>query len=292
MNGRLVGTLFSQLEDRLPGLPRKQTILARTILETPELVAFGSVREISSQLEMNNATVIRFAKSLGFSGYQELQSVVRDAYLARAGLRNSRSDFEIDGVDQAANTFAQQLSNLEIARQQLADADIDRITDSILEAERIVVITTGSAMIPGLMLIRLLRHIGLRGELASGSLTDQLIAIHDIGPKDTVIAIGLWLTFDDTFRALTIARRRGARTLAIVGSATSPLGKAADIAIYAPAQGSPLTFSVVAPLAVVEAMMASVAARNPDSRQSVEQDLHNLYLDENLLAPAFPQSKK
>jgi DNA-binding MurR/RpiR family transcriptional regulator len=264
-----MGTLFSQLEDRLPGLPRKQAILAHTILETPELVAFGSVRDISSQLDMNNATVIRFAKSLGFSGYQELQSVVREAYLARAGLKNSRRDIDNDGIDQAANTFAQQLANLEIARQHFSDADTDRICKFILEADRIIVIATGSATIPGLMLIRLLRHIGLRGELASGSLTDQLIAIHDIGPNDTVIAIGLWLTFNDTFRALDVARRKQARTLAITGSATSSLGKAADIEIYAP---------------------ANVAAHVPESQQLIEQELHNFYVDENLLAPAFPRA--
>jgi DNA-binding MurR/RpiR family transcriptional regulator len=290
MTNRLMGTLFSQLEDRLPGLPRKQAILAHTILETPELVAFGSVRDISSQLDMNNSTVIRFAKSLGFSGYQELQSVVREAYLARAGLKNSRRDIDNDGIDQAANTFAQQLANLEIARQHFSDADTDRICKFILEADRIIVIATGSATIPGLMLIRLLRHIGLRGELASGSLTDQLIAIHDIGPNDTVIAIGLWLTFNDTFRALDVARRKQARTLAITGSATSSLGKAADIEIYAPAQGSTLTFSVVATLAIVEAMIANVAAHVPESQQLIEQELHNFYVDENLLAPAFPRA--
>jgi DNA-binding MurR/RpiR family transcriptional regulator len=239
---------------------------------------------------MNNATVIRFAKSLGFSGYQELQSVVREAYLARAGLKNSRREIDNDGIDQAANTFAQQLANLEIARQHFSDADTDRICKFILEADRIIVIATGSATIPGLMLIRLLRHIGLRGELASGSLTDQLIAIHDIGPNDTVIAIGLWLTFNDTLRALDVARRKQARTLAITGSATSSLGKAADIEIYAPAQGSTLTFSVVATLAIVEAMIANVAAHVPESQQLIEQELHNFYVDENLLAPAFPRA--
>lgn len=292
MTSRLDGSLTSQLEDRLPGLPRKQRVLARTILETPELIAFGSVRDISAQLAMNTATVIRFAKSLGFSGYQELQAFVRDAYLARAGLKNSRPDAQSDGTSQAERAFVQQLSNLDIARQQFADADTDRIGDYLLDAERVVVIATGSAQIPGLMLVRLLRHVGLQGELAGGSSTDQFIALHDIGPRDVVVAIGLWLTFNDTLRALTFARKKEARTVAIVGSATSPLSKAADIAIYAPAQGAPLTFSVVAVLAVVEALVASIAGRIPESRKQIENDLHALYVEENLLAPVFPHLDK
>jgi DNA-binding MurR/RpiR family transcriptional regulator len=292
MNGRLVGALFSELEARLPSLPRKQNALARTILESPELIAFGSVRDLSSQLGMNNATVIRFAKSLGFSGYQELQTEVQEAYLTRAGLRNVRAETPGGDSNPVADTFAQQVTNLEIARQQFTDVDIDAVATAFLEAERIVVITTGSAVIPGLMLVRLLRHIGLRGELASGSAADQMIALYDISARDVVIGIGLWLTFDDTVRALTLARRKQARTIAIVGSATSPLGKLADVTIFAPAQGSSLTFSVVATLAVVEAVVASVARRIPGARQSTEQELHDLYLAEDLLAPAFPSEKK
>ena len=292
MSTRLVGTLFSDLESRLPKLPRKQHALARTILETPELIAFGSVRDLSSQLGVNNATVIRFAKSLGFSGYQELQAAVQEAYLTRAGLRRGRNESQAAQSTAVADTFAQQLVNLESAREQFDEADVDAVVDAFLEAERIVIIATGSAIIPGLMLIRLLRHIGMRGELASGSAADQVISLYDVTEGDVVVGIGLWLTFDDTLRALTLARDKGARTIAIVGSPTSPLVRTADFTIYAPAQGSPLTFSVVATLAVVEAIIASVADRMPDSRAAIEQQLHDLYLDENLLAPAFPTRKK
>jgi DNA-binding MurR/RpiR family transcriptional regulator len=292
MSTRLVSGLFSDLETRLSDLPRKQRTLALTILETPELIAFGSVRDLSSQLGMNNATVIRFAKSLGFSGYQELQAAVQEAYLARAGLRNARADNDADPSTAVSDTFAQQLANLEIAREQFDAADVDGIVNAVVEAERIVVVTTGSAVIPGMMFVRLLRHIGMRGELTSGSAADQIISLYDIGERDLVVGIGLWLTFDDTLRALALARRKGARTLAIVGTPTSPLNGVADSVIYAPAQGSPLTFSVVATLAVVEAIVACVGKRAPDKRQAIEQQLHDLYLAEDLLAPAFPHVKK
>lgn len=287
-----MGALSSQLETLLPSLPRKQCVLARAILETPELIAFGSVRDLSSQLGMNTATVIRFAKSLGFSGYQELQATVQEAYLTRAGLRSVRAESDTDQPSAVADTFAQQLANLEVAREQFNDVDIDAIVNTLLDADRIVVVTTGSAVIPGLMLVRLLRHVGMRGELASGSATDQAISLYDVTERDVVVGIGLWLTFDDTLRAVTLARQRHARTIAIVGSPTSPLGRTADFTLYAPAQGAPLTFSVVATLAVVEAIVASIAHRIPSDRQSIEQRLHDLYLEENLLAPAFPPSDK
>jgi DNA-binding MurR/RpiR family transcriptional regulator len=182
--------------------------------------------------------------------------------------------------------------NLESARRNLSPGIIERFADLVLGANRIVVISTGSAVIPATLLVRLLRHIGLRGEGASGSGVDQSIALYDLGKNDLAIAIGLWLTFEDTFRALSTARSRSASTVAIVGSATSPLTRVADLAIYAPAQGASLTFSVVATLAVVEALITAVAARDLTARQHIERELHALYLAGDLLAPAFPPDQK
>ena len=288
MGNGLVGPIFEELETRLETLPRKQHILARTVLEAPEIVAFGSVRDLASQLGMNNATVIRFAKSLGFSGYQAMQSAVREAYLARAGFRPQRDPSRGDGANPVADTLTQQLANFEAARQRLDGTDLDRVVDDLLAAERIIVYATGSAEVAGLALTRLLRHVGLRGELVSASGVDRAIALHDVTDRDVVVAVGLWLTFRDTLQALALARRRNARTVAIVGSATSPLGKAADHTILAPAQGAILTFSVVATVAVVEALIAHVASRRPERRNEIEQTLHDLYLEGDLLAPAFP----
>src|SRR5215475_4406788 len=102
---------LADLASRMPRLPRQQQVLARTILESPELVAFGSVRDLASQLGMNSATVIRFATSLGLPGYQALQAAVREAYLARAGARAGR----LGGSGAAAELAACHRANLDHA---------------------------------------------------------------------------------------------------------------------------------------------------------------------------------
>ncbi|MGN6672236.1 MAG: MerR family transcriptional regulator, partial [Thermomicrobiales bacterium] len=77
-----IGSLsgLSQLRERLPQLPRQQYRLAQALLKTPEMIMFGSVRELALALHINNATIIRFAQSLGYSGYQALQTAVRQTY--------------------------------------------------------------------------------------------------------------------------------------------------------------------------------------------------------------------
>lgn len=284
MPGSSPDSVLADLAGRMGRLPRKQQELARTIIEAPELVAFGSVRDLASQLGMNNATIIRFAKSLGFSGYQALQTAVRSAYLARSGARPPRPE----GDGPAAAIAARHLANLERAVAELDEATLDPVAAALAGAGRIVVYATGSALIPGTALVRLLRHVGLRGELVDGSAVDRVIALRDVAPGDVVVVIGLWLAFDDQVRALTMARDRGATTVALVGSPASPLGRLADHAILAPAQGTNLPLSVVATVAVVEMVVSHLAAKRAAVVTDIEATLHDLYMAEGLLAPAFP----
>jgi DNA-binding MurR/RpiR family transcriptional regulator len=288
MGSTLSGPLIEELESRLPEMPRKQQVLARTIIETPELVALGSVRDLAAQLGMNNATIIRFAKSLGFSGYQAMQTAVREAYLARAGARPLQPG--ADGP--AAETVARQQANLQTAHGDLDRVTLDRIADVLASARRIVICATGSAVVPGIALVRFLRHVGLHGELVDGGGVDRIIALRDVGPEDAVVVIGLWLAFDEQVRALQTARSRGAATVAIVGSPASPLVRLADHALLAPAQGAALPLSVVATVGVVEIVAAHLATRHPDLAAGIEDDLHDRYLLEGMLAPAFPPRVK
>ena len=275
---------LADLASRMPSLPRQQQVLARTILESPELVAFGSVRDLAAQLGMNSATIIRFAKALGLSGYQALQAAVRESYLARAGARAGR----LGGSGAAADLAACHRANLERAVEDLDAATLDAVVSALVRAGRILVCATGSAVVPGMTLVRLLRHAGLRGELVDGSGVDRIIALHDVGAGDVVVVIGLWLAFDEQARALAMAHGKGATTVAVVGSPASPLGRLADFTLLAPAQGTNLPFSVVATVAVVEMIVSQVAARAPANASDVEAVLHDEYMREGLLAPAFP----
>lgn len=284
---------IAALKQRLDRLPRKQYQLAQVLLNTPEMIMFGSVRELASQLDVNNATIIRFAQSLGYSGYQAMQMALRQAYLPRAGLQPPRDTSKLDNPDSAAeSTFAQHQANLQLAQQHLRNADLHGIGDVLLQARRIVVAASGSSIVPAMLFVRLLRHVGLRGELMFEGEVEREITLYDAGPEDVVVGIGFWLTYRGVVEALALARRQGARTIAITGSPTSPLRQVADHVLIAPAQGTAFSFSSVATVAVVETVISHLAARRPQRTAEVGQHLHDRYLEEHLLAPLLASEEK
>lgn len=275
-----------RLAEVVGSLPRKQRELGHVLLERPELFAFGTLATLERLLGISGITVIRFSKRLGFSGYQELQSAVRNNFLQRSGFRFPAGR-ALDGGrpgDAVAATVEQHRANLSATLDGLDLEGLNGVADAIESASRVLVCGSGAATFVAQLLVRLLRHVGLRGEAIEQTGVDEVLALYDVGPQDVVVGVAFWLSFGSTLSTLHLARSRGALTVAIVGSPVSPLAREATITLHAPAQGTALPFSSVGPVALVECLAAVLAGRRPERAQEIRDELHSLYVEEELIA--------
>jgi len=87
-----------------------------------------------------------------------------------------------------------------------------------------------------------------------GDLPDQMLAITG---RDLLIAVSYLRYAADTLRALRQARTLGIRTLVITDDPISPPSKAADVVLIAPSKATKLFHSPVAPLSLVNALVAA-----------------------------------
>ena len=161
---------------------------------------------------------------------------------------------------------------------------LSQVADALIRARRILVYGCGSATVVAQLFVRLLRHVGLRGELVESGGVDSVIALHDVNEDDVAVGVSLWLSFRDLVKFLRLARRLGATTVAIAGSHASVVHKSADHVVMAPAQGLIHSFSVVAPVAVAEIIIAKVTSSRREMTTEVRQILRDLYLEEGLVA--------
>ena len=77
--------LVRRLKEGADGFSRNQRLLARHVLANYQSVAFATVAQLATQSGVSEATIVRFAQALDFSGYPELQKEIRR--LVRAELR-------------------------------------------------------------------------------------------------------------------------------------------------------------------------------------------------------------
>jgi DNA-binding MurR/RpiR family transcriptional regulator len=76
-------SLRSLIVFRREQLPRRLAQVAEFALEQPDKVAFGTVAELAGLAGVQPSTLVRFAQSLGFSGFSDLQEIFRARLRAR-----------------------------------------------------------------------------------------------------------------------------------------------------------------------------------------------------------------
>jgi len=228
--------------------------IAEAVLAEPTLLAFGTVSDLANHVGTSRPTIVRFANTLGFKGYSQLQRHVRTDLshaLARPSERIRHEKQSVLPARVAINS----------AIMSVFDAlDRDRIAElvtPIVHAERVWVLSGETsqagahALQSGLSMVR----PGVRF-LQEHSLGTDL---SDAGPKDAAVVFDFFRYRRQVTNAARVFADSGVTVVAITDSPLSPLAELADrwCEIEVPAVG-PFDSSVPA-VAIAELLVARVA---------------------------------
>lgn len=262
-----------------PTLSPKQQRVARFIAANEAITAFTSATELAARIGVDPATVVRLAKALGFRGYPDLQRQLRARFPhhypsfshAQDGWDHA-SDMPGSPLDAVARAFAQDHENLRQALDLLDGPTFAAVVEAIQRARRIVVVGAGVGTGLVHLLASSLTSMGYpaHGVAAEGlAVIQELLVLAPPGPAeadrgDLLVAVGFYRYVRDTVRALERARDLGLLRVALTDSPLSPLVPLADHALCAPVESISHRVSLVAPLAVVNALVAACAASDAD----------------------------
>ncbi|MDT0318057.1 MurR/RpiR family transcriptional regulator [Streptomyces millisiae] len=265
--------LLALLQQRRGTLTRSQRLLAERVMADPEGVAFMTVSELASAVGVNEATVVRFATSLGLEGYPGLTRLCRERLREQAQLLRRYSTLEQLGGGEG--DLLDQAVALDRANITRSFARIDRVTwaeavKALAEAPRVHVMGLRKCHAPAYLLGYLLRM--LREEVATvtpgaGTLTDELRRVR---AGDCFVSIAIHRYSADTVRAASWARARGARCVALTDNPASPLAASAEHVFYVDASGPSVLRSLTAFTALVQSLATDVARhRGQDARSAL-----------------------
>jgi DNA-binding MurR/RpiR family transcriptional regulator len=71
--------IVAQLKEALPDLKPMYRKIALGVLEDPQTVSFSSIQSLARELGVNEAAIVRFAKSLGYRGFADFKRTVQEA---------------------------------------------------------------------------------------------------------------------------------------------------------------------------------------------------------------------
>ena len=239
-----------------------QRVLAKFLHSHYQTVAFSNVSQFAEQSGVSEATVVRFAKALGFKGYPDLQKEVRR--LVRADLKGTER-FQLSQADASALDLVLQkeMENLGALREAF-DASAFRQALRLLRnsSEVLVVGARATSPLAGHLAFGL-GKLGMRCSRASSVTSDTYDQIHRLDRKACVIVVGFPRYLRELVEVLDFAKSAKLASLAITDSAFSPLR--ADVSLYAPAESASFVAFHAAPLVLINALLHELSVGNRDA---------------------------
>ena len=244
-------------------------VIADFLLRNPVRATAWGIEELAANTQASTATLSRFARTVGFSGFAALRSGMADALQTALQpafqpvnkLRDAlqrKSEGSNNSI--IAESLEASLANLHAAATGLNPALLISTAHKILAAETVYILGFGiSAHLSAMLALDLqpfcrqaINVVEFGGtEVAAGRLMN-------IGPKDLLVSISFPRYASDAVMLTRYARDRCAHVIALTDSMASPLTAWSHDVLIAPATHPVLSSSYSAALLVIEALVTSL----------------------------------
>src|SRR4030043_696468 len=151
---------FSQIiSDNYKNLTKSEKRIANDLRKNQEESAFLAAGEIADRLGLSEATLVRFARSLGFNSYPAMRTVLQEAFRQRV-THSARLRGRLEDLRQGGDIFERLVvSEMDYLTQALETVDpqaLQKAVDLMQSCDRIFVFGGGrSVSLVELMQIRL-----------------------------------------------------------------------------------------------------------------------------------------
>lgn len=249
--------------------------LADFLLDSYVQSAFMTASELAHELDLDAATVVRFAQTLGYAGFPDLQREIRQRVLADLLVRpkQARVDESIPGV--VTHAMRDLVEAIEQSRLTLDTDQVAQLVDMIGAARRIVILAENPAQAAAYNLVHFLEQGGFPIYIARPGVADLARTVHTATHRDLLIALEITGQAPYISRALTAARRKGLATAAILGAASLASGRAAQVVLAARANPS-LGVGIISVEAIIYAICQALRWRFAERFAGAEQAIAEL----------------
>lgn len=255
----------AQIRMKLPSLTPLEGKVAADILLRRDITPDIALRAVAEGSGVSEAMVVKVAKKLGFAGFRDFRQGLVDYYRSDTAALHS----EIGPADTAGEivqkVFRTAMQALEETFAILDLAAFERAADYLHRArQRDFYGLGGSAQIARDVSHKFLR-IGIRASVFDDAHMMMMSAAL-LRPGDVAIAFSHSGSTAAVIDAVELARRNGARTIAVTNYPGSPVARIVDVVLCSTAQNNPLlgenATARIAQLNLMDALFVAVAQRD------------------------------
>ena len=262
---------FDNVRKLYGGLTNTQKQVADFMLEHPDVIAFKRLEELSMMIGVSTTSVIRFARSIGYKGYADVQQDIQQSIVGKASL----PDRLIDAVkstkqDQLLiDSFKRDIDNIASTLHLLSENDLAKAVSSIIAAQNIYVLGTRGNFSVAHYLGYRLSQIKRGVHLVSGLSMDYPEEIASIRRGDVCIAFLTPRYSRMTANLVAWMKKRGVMIILFTKEGSSEINLYGDIILPCRTDGISYKSSLIALFAVCNYILAAVVPQNHDESMEV-----------------------
>lgn len=272
--------LFFRIEQQMTKMSKGHKLIANYILSHYDKAAFMTAQKLGKTVGVSESTVVRFASELDFDGYPALQRSLQD--LMRNKL-TAVQRIEVTSDHMTREDVLERVLTLDIEKirktlEETSKDDFNNAVDKIIGCDTIYIIGARSAAPLASFLnyyfTMIFPHVKLIRNTTTSELLEQIMHINE---NDVIIGISFPRYSKQTAKMLEYASNSGASVIAITDSVDSPLAQYADNLLLARSDMASFVDSLVAPLSLVNALIAAVSISNVDKVSKSFERLESIW---------------
>jgi DNA-binding MurR/RpiR family transcriptional regulator len=204
-------TFKTAIEASYPALSQSHRKIARFFSDHYGETLFLPLTLLAERIGTSPATIVRFSRAIGFSGYASMQKSIQSEAIVYKPL-------EAAGVA---------LENLEKMYRAIDMAQIARVSDALMNARDVLIIGYMDSFGTAAELLH--RLYGLRdGVHFSRLLNDWNNILNLMNPETLILAVSFAPHYAYTHTCVSTAKARGSRVILVTDSLLNPLSGYAD----------------------------------------------------------------
>lgn len=263
---------FGQIiSDHYQQLTKSEKQIANYVRKNQEEAAFLSAAELADRLSLSEATIVRFARTVGFDSYPNMREVLQENFRRRvthsARLRSRLNDLREAG-DIFEKVTASEIDYLSQALQTVDRKALHQAVSLMLECDRLFVFGTGpSVTLVHLLNLRLTRFgkqvIPLT--IAGRETLEPLLLMTD---RDLLFAIGFFDVNPTLQTVLNHANETGCPVILLTDTLGSVIGEKASIVLAAKRGPVSAFHSLVVPMTIINTLLMEIATQSQETALS------------------------
>jgi DNA-binding MurR/RpiR family transcriptional regulator len=276
-------TIEMRIHAALPEMPTSQKRIAEHLLENRHLIPLLPIKAVAAAIDVSEASLVRFAKQLGFAGYRELKEDFSASLQRQLSPTEKFAEAAAvgDGRGETAQLVARHVvNNVQETLKYLDHADFNRAVEAIRKAHHIYCFGLElSSLLSQMMTFLLTLYHYPSQHLSNDFLRYKEQMVH-MRPDDLLIAFSFSPYSRETVEALAYAKERQMTSIAFTDRKTAPAQEYATISFHIKTDNLMFSNSVGAITVVMNALMAELNLRDRERTLSALKNIEETIRDE------------